>query len=170
MNSASAAWRTRSGQAPGSATWRGSMTLRVGLTQDDPHACMLIVQLRVADQIAESYKQRSQEEKAFIIEIRQLPRELHRLVTRVGKVRAKFGNRREVRLNWEDFNVFPVEVDTYRKRSPLRSYLAGAFRRPIGVLKAGKRIEAACRDLVRVVGIAAIINVVGMVTERRLSG
>ena len=131
-----------------------------GLTQDDPLARMLIVQLHVADLTAEIYEKRSQEERRFLEETRSLAGELHGLITSVGQARIKL----ERKLSGSaavQTGGNPVAIDAYRKVSPLWSYLAGAFRWRNGVVDTDERIGAARLDLAYVTGVAAIIFMCG---------
>jgi hypothetical protein len=139
----------------------------LGLTQEDPLARMLIVQLRVADQVAESYGQRSKDDKEFTDELRFLLGELHGLTAKVGEARARVGRYRG-RHDLSGGDPAPVEIEAYRKASPLWSYLAVAFRRRTGVDDADGRISAARIDLLYAVFTAAILVLGGMVIGRLL--
>jgi hypothetical protein len=138
----------------------------LGLTQDDPLARMLIVQLRVADQVHASLKQRSQQEKDFVRDIRQLKGELHPLIAKVGDARAKVGLHRGVRRDWGGGDPAAVEIDTYRKASPLWSYLTVAFHKRNGVDDTDERIGMARLDLLYVIAVAAALLFGGMAVAR----
>jgi len=131
-----------------------------GLAQDDALARMMIVQLRVVDRDEGVWRERSKKEEEFIKEVRTILLDLRKAAREVEAASAKLGRwswfRRETA--WE--GAAPIGVDSYRKASPLLSYLGCAFRPQRGGLDEDERTRAARWDLVSLCGVIVLLMLV----------
>lgn len=140
----------------------------LGLTAEDPLSRMMIVLMHtcdrveaVEDRVKATLLQRSEEESQAVEKTAHLVREIKNLIPRLGDVTFLLGKHRRHAdpASWSP----GVVVDTYRKNSPLLSYLRKAFDRRNSVDDHNHAVDAARSDLFFVGGFIALSLIVGIV-------
>lgn len=137
----------------------------LGLTENDPLVPLLIILLRVTDQVAAGHKDLSDADDRHRSELRSICGSLKSVAMDLNAARTD-AQRRSV---WGKYECsyqsdYEVKIDVYRRTFPLMNYLKEAFYCKSGRLEDDERIVAARRDLIRVIFVGSIIFLLGSVS------
>lgn len=140
----------------------------LGLQQDDPLARMLIVLLRsaersdaIADRVVTALNERSQHEEDMVQGVKDLAQDLVLLTDDLHNALSVKRHRR-LRSGRVGRAEDSVNVDVYRKASPLLSYLRWACRPLSDVVEEQERVLAARWDCFYIVASGAFLFCVGL--------
>ncbi len=139
----------------------------LGLAAEDPLSRMMIVLLHscdrmdgVVERIETALRQRSQDETITIGDTSALIKEIKNLLPDLSDTKFLLSRRRSG-LNTGGSST-PVAVDTYRKSSPMLSYLGKAFHRRNSVDDHNRTVGAARYDLSMISAIGGMILLIGI--------
>ena len=134
-----------------------------GLTQDDPLARLLIVQLYAADDTRAAGAELS----ALANELKAVLPQVRGLIMQVSHARDKEDRRSVIQAQSGTLaRTGRVRLDCYNPALPIWRYLAEAFRRRRGVLDEDERIGAARFDLACLFGLVLVIAAVSYAVGR----
>jgi hypothetical protein len=133
-------------------------TLRViehvfGMAQDDPLSQMLVLLMRVTDQMQDVLEHRTEAERVIQKRMVEAVDDLRRVALRLDELENTF-SRRRVRI--PALASVSLALPTYRRTSPLLSYFGNAFRLRAGT-EGDERIAAARWDLTFTIGFIALV-------------
>ena len=141
----------------------------LGLQQDDPLARMLIVLLRsaersdaIADRVVTALNERSQHEEDIVQGVKDLAQDLVLLADDLHNARLPVKRHRRSLRGRAGRAEDSVNIDVYRKASPLLSYLRWACRPLSEVVEEQERVLAARWDCFYIVASGALLFCVGL--------